>query len=132
MKIVLDTNVLVSGLLSPNGPPASILNLIVNSRILLLYDNRILQEYIEVLQREKFGFDTSAVDSLISFFIFEGEFVAADPIAVKVNDEDDRMFCEVMTSGAADFLISGNPANFPKDPKIKSPAEFLKVYGETG
>ena len=132
MEVVLDTNVLVSGLLSPNGPPASILNLIVNSRLLLLYDNRILQEYIEVLHRENFGFDTSAVDSLMSFFTAEGEFIAADPIAVEFNDEDDRMFCEVMTSGGADFLITGNPAHFPKDPKIKSPAEFLKVYDRIG
>ena len=131
MKVVLDTNVLVSGLLNPNGPPASILNLIVNSTILLLYDNRILQEYIEVMQREKFGFDTASVDSLISFFISEGEFVAADPIAVKFNDEDDRMFYEVMTSGGAEFLITGNLAHFPNNPKIKSPVEFLKVHDKS-
>jgi uncharacterized protein len=69
-----------------------------------------------VLHRENFGFDTSAVDSLMSFFTAEGEFIAADPIAVEFSDEDDRMFCEVMTSGGADFLITGNLAHFPKDP----------------
>ena len=128
MKVVLDTNVLASGVLNPNGSPASILNLVVNSRIQLLYDNRILQEYLEVLHREKFGFNAESVDALISFCLSEGEFVPADPVTVKFNDEDDRMFFEAMISGVADFMITGNLAHFPKDSRIKSPADFLRVY----
>ena len=53
MKIVLDTNVLVSSLLNPDGSPAKILNLILSEKIILLYDNRILNEYYDVLKREK-------------------------------------------------------------------------------
>lgn len=128
MKIVIDTNVLVSGLLNPNGPPASVMNLVVNSRIRLLYDNRIMQEYVEILQREKFGFNAGSADALISFFLSEGEFIAADPVAIKFKDEDDRMFCEVMTSGRADFLVTGNLSHFPKDKKKVSPADFLERY----
>ena len=48
MRVVLDTNVLISGLLNPNGPPAAVLNLLVNAKLELLYDSRILQEYMEV------------------------------------------------------------------------------------
>ena len=128
MKVVLDTNVVVSGLLSPSGPPASILNLVVNSRIQLLYDNRILHEYIEVLHREKFGFASDSINVLVSFFVSEGEFIAADPVATRFKDDDDRVFCEVLKSGQADFLISGNLAHFPKDSKIVSPFDFVKVY----
>ena len=91
MKVVIDTNVIVSGLLSPNGSPASILNLVANSKIQLLYDNRILQEHIEVLHREKFGFNAGSVGALVSFFISEGEFIAAEPVAIKFKDEDDRV-----------------------------------------
>ena len=130
MKVVLDTNVVVSGLLSPNGPPALILNLVVNSKIQLLYDNRILQEYIEVLHREKFGFDTPSVDALIRFFLSEGEFIAAEPTAIDFKDEDDRVFYEVMTFGKADFLITGNQAHFPMHTQIVTPSDFLKVYGK--
>ena len=131
MKIVLDTNVLVSALLNPHGPPASILNLVINSKIRLLYDNRILQEYIEVLHREKFGFNTASIDALISFFLSEGDYIAAEPVEIKFKDEDDCVFCEVMTSGEADFLITGNLAHFPKDAKIVRPADFLKAYGKS-
>jgi uncharacterized protein len=130
MKVVLDTNVVVSGLLSPNGPPASILNLVINSKIKLLYDNRILHEYVEVLHREKFGFDTASVDALISFFQSEGEFIAAEPSTIKFKDEDDRVFYEVMTSGQADHIITGNLAHFPKNQQIVSPSDFLKVLGK--
>lgn len=128
MNIVLDTNVLVSALLKPDGPPAAILNLIVNTRIRLLYDNRILHEYLEALQREKFGFNVKNVDSIISFFTVEGEFVTAEPAIVHSDDEGDRKFYEVMVSGVADFLITGNLKHLHKDRRIKKPAEFLKSY----
>ena len=96
----------------------------------MLYDNRILNEYIEVLHREKFGFNAASVDALISFFLSEGEFIAADPAVIKFKDEDDRVFYEVMKSGNADFLITGNLAHFPKDAKIVSPTDFLKAHAK--
>ena len=56
MKVVPDTNVIISGLINVDGTPAQIVNLLINGRITLLYDGRILQEYAEVLNRKKFGF----------------------------------------------------------------------------
>lgn len=128
MNIVLDTNVLVSALLNPHDPPAAILNLIVNDRITLLFDNRILHEYVEVLRREKFGFHAGFVDAIISFITAEEKFVAADPANVQFSDEGGRKFFEVMASGGADFLITGNRKHYPKDRRVKNPADFLKSY----
>ncbi len=128
MKIVLDTNNLVSGLLSPHGPPASILSLVVNSNIHLLYDNRMVQEYIEVLHRDKFSFNTESIDALISYILAEGEYVSAEPVGIAFNDDDDRMFYEVMVTGQANHLVTGNQAHFPKDPRIRSPREFLREH----
>ena len=128
MNIVLDTNVLVSALLNPDGPPAAILNLIVNARIRLLYDNRMLHDYLEVLHREKFGFHAEFVDAITSFFTAEGEFVTADPAKVEFGDADDRKFYEVMVSGEADFLVTGNRRHFPKNRRIINPADFLKLH----
>lgn len=128
MRIVLDTNVLVSGLLSPNGPPATVLNLLVNSRIQMLFDNRILQEYMEVLHRDKFGFGAESIDSLMRFVQDEGEYVSADPTSIEFSDEDDRMFYEVLVTGEANYLITGNQTHFPKDVRVKNPREFVTVY----
>ncbi len=128
MRIVLDTNVLVSGLINPNGPPAAILNLVVNAKVQLLYDSRILQEYIEVLHRKKFGFNPESIEALIDYLQDEGEYISAEPTSMKFKDDDDRAFYEVMMTGEADYLISGNLCHFPEDKKFKSPREFVIKY----
>ena len=51
---VIDTNVVVSGLLNSNGPSARILNAVLDGRLRLTYDTRILAEYRDVLQRPRF------------------------------------------------------------------------------
>ena len=55
MRIVLDTNVIISGLITMDGMPAQIVNLLLNGRITLVLDGRILREYTEVMNRKKFG-----------------------------------------------------------------------------
>ena len=127
MNVVLDTNVLISGLINPKGTPVKIINLLLNERIILFYDNRIVQEYNEVLHREKFGFTSDLIDPLIDFIRSEGQFVAADPITTHVNDEDDKMFLEVAESAAVDFLITGNTKHFPDSNRIVTPKEFIET-----
>ena len=131
MRVVLDTNVLVSGLLNPNGTPAAILNLMVNAKVQLLYDSRILQEYIEVLHREKFGLNEEWIEALLMYVQGEGEYISAEPTKTQVPDDDDRAFYEVTITGEADYLITGNKDHFPKDTRIKSPREFMIVYEKT-
>ena len=130
MRIVLDTNVLVSGLLNPKGPPAAILNLLVNGKVLLLYDNRILQEYSEVLRRDKFGFNKESIDILIDYFKNVGEYISAEPTNKKFDDENDRVFYEVMITGEAKYLVSGNLVHYPKNNKILDPRRFITIYEE--
>lgn len=126
MKIVLDTNVVVSGLLNSNGKPAQILNLLLNQKITLLFDNRILQEYSDVLYREKFQFTEEMVEPLLEFMKMEGEFILANPINDKFSDEDDKKFLEIAISGNANYLITGNTNHFPKKDIIISPSEFIE------
>ncbi len=66
MRVVLDTNVLVSGLLNPDGSPGRVLDLFLAGGITLLVDDRILGEYRAVLPRPKFGFDTNDVADLLA------------------------------------------------------------------
>jgi putative PIN family toxin of toxin-antitoxin system len=128
VNIVLDTNVLVSSLLNPDGSPAPVLNLLLNGRITILYDNRILGEYLEVLTREKFGFRREWIDPLVDFIRQGGEFVTADPSSVPFGDLGDRKFFEVLNSGNGDVLVTGNLKHFPEDKRIVSPGDFLSNW----
>mgnify|MGYP001360165583 CR=1 FL=1 len=128
MRVVLDTNVLISGLLNATGKPAEVLSLILAGRIVPLIDNRVLLEYEAVLRRPKFQFPGDAIVSVLEFFRQAGEFVTPEPTAQRFTDTDDRKFYEVAISGAAEFLITGNTRHFPDDPIIVSPSEFLEHY----
>ena len=128
MRIVLDTNVLVSALLSPSGPPASVLSLALNRSVILLLDNRILFEYEDVLRRDRFGFPAYTVEALLDFFKTSALFMNPAPTSLKFTDDDDKPFYEVAVSGEAEFLVTGNKRHFPKKPIVVTPGQFLDFY----
>jgi putative PIN family toxin of toxin-antitoxin system len=121
---VLDTNVLVSGALTPEGKPATLLRLILSQKLTLCYDQRILTEYREVLSRPKFGFDKSLIADLLTGLTSEGLAVLAVPVKADLPDESDRPFLEVAETADA-ALITGNLKHFPDIARAISPAEFL-------
>ncbi|MFP4443273.1 MAG: putative toxin-antitoxin system toxin component, PIN family [Spirochaetia bacterium] len=127
MKVVADTNVIVSGLLNPEGKPAQILNLILNKKIILPYDNRILGEYSAVLYREKFHFPHFLIEPLIDFINMDGQYITAEPINIELPDESDAKFLEVALTGEASYLVTGNTAHFPEMKLVKTPAEILEI-----
>ena len=127
MKIILDSNVLVSALLSPHGLPAKILNLVLNGSVTLIYDNCILSEYINVLYREKFKISKELLNFVIDFIEKEGEYKIAIPQKIKFADEDDKVFYELYKSGNVDYLITGNKKHFPNEKGIVNPGEYLEL-----
>ncbi|MDP2755681.1 MAG: putative toxin-antitoxin system toxin component, PIN family, partial [Nitrospirota bacterium] len=70
MNIVLDTNVLVAGLLSPFGPCGEIVRMVSSGELILLFDARILSEYDEVLRRPKFKFEEEKVVALLYYIVY--------------------------------------------------------------
>jgi putative PIN family toxin of toxin-antitoxin system len=128
MKVVIDTNVLVSALLKPESLPAAILNLLLSGKIELAYDNRIIEEYYRVLRRKKFGFKGELIDAFMDFIKVEGKFELPMPIEAVFSDPDDKKFYEVFKTAKAVYLISGNKKHFPEEAGIISPAEFIKIY----
>jgi len=132
MRVVIDTNVLVSGLLSPYGAAAEIVRMAVAGSLDLLYDARIIYEYEEVLSRPKFSFEKSRVDTLIEFIEHYGIQVAATPLSIHLPDVDDEPFLEVAISGKAECLITGNVAHYPiksrRKMRIFAPRHFLNGY----
>lgn len=131
MKIVLDTNVLVSGILSPNGPPAAVLRALLTERVTLCFDERIVSEYRDVLTRTRFSFDRNLVEELIGFLEAAGSPTLAAPLAVTLPDPWDQMFIDVAVASEADFLVTGNLKHFPETARagvhVTSPREFLEV-----
>ena len=134
MKVVLDTNVLVSGLLQPYSIPAEIVRMVSSGVLQLYHDSRILSEYREVLLRPKFSFRESDVEHFLNQVMACGQAVAARPLGFSLPDSDDEVFLEVALSGKAPFLITGNLKHYAvytgKELKILSPFEFLRVYQE--
>lgn len=129
MKIVLDTNVLVSGLINPSGKPSAVLNYVLSERILLCFDSRIIDEYERVLLRPVFGFRREDVNNLLVFLESSGMITVPQPISHKLSDPDDRPFIEV--AKAADCpVVTGNKKDFPeKFVRVLSPSEILKILG---
>jgi len=129
MRIVLDTNVLVSGLLTPRGAPGRIVDLVLAGEVQLLVDDRVLGEYRDVLSRGRFGFAQGDVRHLLTFVEETAAPVLAPPLACRVPDATDVAFIEVAVAGRADAIVTGNPRHFPRaatgEVEVLSPAAFL-------
>ena len=126
MKVVLDTNVIVSAILSPAGIPAQILSNILSEKLIIVYNNGILAEYIDVLGREKFNLNKSLRDLILEYIAKEGEFRIAGQVNQKFLHEDDRKFYELFKSGGIDYLVTGNTKHFPKEKRIVTPRSFVE------
>src|SRR5947209_19910353 len=105
MRLVIDTNVLVSGMLNPHGVPGRIIEAIGRGVVAVLYDDRILSEYGEVLRRPRFELRPADVEGLLELVTVAGEFVIAQPLRITLPDETDLPFLEVAIAGYADALI---------------------------
>lgn len=79
MKIVLDANVLVAGLLSPFGPCGDIVRMVSSGNLTLCVDARVLSEYHEVLKRPKFQFDADRVASILDYIEHSSWAVSSAP-----------------------------------------------------
>ena len=132
MNIVLDTNVLVAGLLSPFGPCGVIVRMVSSGELTLSLDARILTEYHEVLARPKFRFDKDKVSVILDQIEYRGLTVASSPLTQPLPDIDDEPFLEVAIAAQAICIVTGNRIHFPPEMcrgvTVLSPNEFLTFY----
>lgn len=128
MRIVLDTNVLVSALLNPNGKPASVLRLVLGREVVLCVDARIFSEYRHVLMRPRFGFRLAYVEALLAFIEYEAISVTPSPLDVAFPDTDDLPFYETALAAKARYLVTGNQVHYPKVEWIITPAVFVNTF----
>ena len=133
MNIVLDTNVLVSGILSPAGPPGRIVDALQTGKVVTVVDDRILAEYSEVLLREKFSrwIAKWEAEAILQFLESEGVSCVSHTVVTHLPDPSDAPFLEVAFQSAAP-LITGNNKHSPQDKRmdvdVLTPSEFCSSY----
>ena len=130
IRAVIDTNVLVSAMISREGNEALIVLAISQGLVVPCVSAEILREYSGVLQREKFGFSSDEVEALLGLFQRQGVLLEAVPITNLSPDPDDDKFIACALVGNAEFLVTGNKKHFPQvphaGPKIVNSAELLE------
>lgn len=126
---VLDTNVIVSGMLSSTGPPGRLLDMVVLRRLTLGLDDRILAEYREVLGRPKFSISAERLQAFFGIMRYQRN-VSAPPVpGLSAIEAEDTAFLEVAAASGT-VLVTGNRRHFPTSTRggvaVLSPAEAWK------
>jgi putative PIN family toxin of toxin-antitoxin system len=139
IRAVVDTNVLVSGLISPKGAPRKILDLARKGIFRVVSSVAINHEILNVLHRDyiyvKYNLSEEVIDD-ISAFLYEGSVLTEDQYAIsKVKkDPEDNKFIACAIEGEADYIVSGDDhllaLKHYKDIQIVESQGFLKVLGK--
>ena len=128
---VIDTNVLVSALLSSHDDAATVLVVekLFSGEVIPLFSDEILKEYNDVLRRAKFHFSEEKVSRLIRTIGKVGERVIPSPTGEMLPDMKDLPFYEVVVEKQEDnaYLVTGNMKHFPLKPFIVTAKEFLDI-----
>lgn len=128
---VIDTNVLVSALLSSREDAATVqvIARMLAGEITPVYSGAILAEYREVLRRKKFGFSPNIVNHLLDAVTKFGLLVEPTPTGVILPDMKDLPFYEVVIEKGDDgaYLVTGNLKHFPREPFIVTAREMLEL-----
>ena len=128
---VLDTNVIVSALLSSKADAATVQELqkLFSDSFCPVISKEIMAEYTEVLHRAKFHFSPAIVDDLLFAIEEKAEYVIPASTGAILPDMKDLPFYEVVMEKRADdaYLVTGNQKHFPAEPFIVTAREFLEI-----
>ena len=113
IRAVIDTNVLVSGLLSPAGNEALILLAIHQGLVHPCFSEGILEEYAAVLARPKFAFPSDEIAAVLAMFRSQGKLFPPEVSAATSPDPGDSKFLQCAQAAQADYIITGNKRDFP-------------------
>ena len=127
---VIDTNVIVSSMLKTDSIPGLIINYVKNNTIIPLFNEEILNEYFDVLTRNKFDFDNKQVTETLSFIKEKGILLQREQTLEDFIDQDDIVFFEIVMSARNTmdaYLITGNIKHYPIRSYVVTPKEMIEI-----
>ncbi len=130
--IVIDTNVLVSALITRNetSPTVQILRFLADGQIIPVYCDEIIKEYNEVLHRKKFKLSETIIINILKDIMDNGlKITELSEVQETMPDPKDVVFYAV-TLSAQDkdaFLVTGNGKHFPQKPFVVTPSELVDI-----
>jgi putative PIN family toxin of toxin-antitoxin system len=126
LKVVLDTNIIISAAISDKGNPSAIINLVSEGKLTMYFNAAILDEYADVLSRDKFNLSVTTQKAVIDKIKEIGLLIEPNVSTIPLPDESDRKFYDTAKAANA-YLITGNTKHYPEEPHILSPAQFVAV-----
>ena len=131
-NVIVDTNVLISSLISkhPDSVTAQFMNLFYDDKINLYYSKEVLSEYIDVLNRPKFGFNVEMIETVIAYIVENGVEINPENKDIVMTDIKDKPFYELVMDEQIDDakLVTGNIKHFPIQTNIITPSQFMEMY----
>ncbi|MCM1253667.1 MAG: putative toxin-antitoxin system toxin component, PIN family [Clostridium sp.] len=128
---VIDTNVLVSALISNHADAATVqlVERLISGEIIPVYSDEIMCEYREVLGRKKFKFEQDMVNYILAAIERYGVMIEPSATGVILPDMKDVPFYEVVMEKREDgaYLVTGNLKHFPAQPFIVTAREMLNI-----
>jgi putative PIN family toxin of toxin-antitoxin system len=135
IRVVLDTNIIVSALLQPLGPPAQAFLLAVEASVQLFISGSVYAEYEEVVRRPRLRLDENTIATALRVIREKSLWVRPTEAIQACADPDDDIFLECAQAARADFIVTGNIKDFPtswRDIRIISARRFLEVLSNVG
>lgn len=128
---VIDTNVIVSALLSNHSDSATVqlVGRLIAGELVPVYSGEIMREYHEVLSRRKFKFDLDMINYILSAIEKYGVLVEPSATGAVLPDMKDLPFYEVVMEKREDdaYLVTGNLKHFPVEPFIVTARQMLSI-----
>ena len=132
MKVILDTNVFISGIFF-SGPPSQVLKAWAQQKFQIVLSRQILDEYQRVAEALSSKFQTIDISSIVDLITIHGQFVDTQGFNISVcEDPDDNKFIECAVAGNCKIIISGDKHLLKisgyHDITILNPRNFVEKY----
>jgi uncharacterized protein len=130
IRVVIDTNILVSALLQPEGLPAAVLMLVFSGQATLCVSGAMFAEYDDVIRRPHFKRSTDVIEGALQSIRRLGHWVKPRFRVEEYTDPDDNVFLECAQAAAADYLVTCNRRHFPdrwRKTQVVSARELIEL-----